>query len=81
MTGGWGFAALMVIAVTGTVRASFALRRHRRWLDTVDQLAGMVPPSHRVTCRDADGAVVEIVPGAGPVNADPPRRPGCASWR
>ncbi len=83
MTAGWSLAALTIMVTASAVRALFAFWRHRRWLDSVDHLAEVVQPGHRITCRDADGAVVEITPGAGTVGrmgsagTDSAKVPGC----
>lgn len=83
MTGGWWPAALMVPALAGVVRAMFALWRHRRWLDSVERLAEVVRPGHRIRCRNADGAMVEIMSDGGtaerprPVRMDSVRASGC----
>lgn len=81
MTGGWWLAALIVPAVAGVVRSLFALWRHRRWLDSVERLAEVVRPGDRIRCRNADGAVVEIMSDAAKrprrVRVDSVRVSGC----
>jgi hypothetical protein len=70
MTGGWGLAALAIMAVVSVAHGLFALWRHRRWLDSIEHLVKVTDPGCRIVCRNADGAVIKITPEAETARSD-----------